>query len=93
MYYVFLNTCCPSILFLFEVYFDCGNIKASSLLELNASARLVGDICTRQFKVEQGAHFTGLSQLLEEAITPLTSTENSKELYPIKGKKLASKNR
>ena len=70
-----------------------GNIKATSLLELNATARLVGDICTRQFKVEQGAHFTGSSQLLEEAIAPLTLTENNKELYPLKEKKLASKNR
>ncbi|GAB6154550.1 polymer-forming cytoskeletal protein [Desulfosporosinus burensis] len=69
----------------------CGNIKTTDLLELNASARLVGDICTRQFKVEQGAHFTGSSQLLEEAKTPLTLTEDSKELHAVKDKKLISK--
>lgn len=48
-----------------------GNIKTTDLLELNATARLFGDICTRQFKVEQGAHFAGTSQLLEETTPPL----------------------
>lgn len=43
-----------------------GNIKTTDLLELNATARLYGDICTRQFKVEQGARFIGTSQILEE---------------------------
>lgn len=67
----------------------CGNIKTTDLLELNSTARVVGDICTRQFKVEQGAHFTGLSQLFEEAPTPLTLTEQSKELHAVKDKKHA----
>lgn len=56
-----------------------GNIKTTDLLELNATARLFGDICTRQFKVEQGAQFTGTSQLLEETTPPLIVHENSKE--------------
>ncbi|EGW36335.1 polymer-forming cytoskeletal protein [Desulfosporosinus sp. OT] len=43
-----------------------GNIKTTDLLELNATARLFGDICTRQFKVDQGARFIGTSQILEE---------------------------
>lgn len=56
-----------------------GNIKTTDLLELTATARLFGDICTRQFKVEQGAHFTGTSQILEESVPPLTIIhENSK---------------
>ncbi|HUS88093.1 MAG TPA: polymer-forming cytoskeletal protein [Desulfosporosinus sp.] len=67
----------------------CGNIKTTDLLELNATARLVGDTCTRQFKVEQGAHFIGSSQLLEET-TPLTLHENSKELRSAKETKRAS---
>lgn len=67
----------------------CGNIKTTDLLELYATARLVGDICTRQFKVEQGAHFTGSSQYLEET-TPLILHENSKELRSAKEAKRAS---
>lgn len=55
-----------------------GNIKATDLLELNATSQLFGDICTRQLKVEQGAHFTGTSQLLEEATPSLIVHENSK---------------
>lgn len=55
-----------------------GNIKAMDLLELNATAQLFGDIFTRQFKVEQGAHFTGTSQLLEETTPSLIVHENSK---------------
>lgn len=69
----------------------CGNIKTTDLLDLNATARLVGDICTRQFRVEQGASFTGSSQLLVEATSPLTLTENSKELHTAKEKKLVPK--
>ncbi len=68
-----------------------GNIKTTDLLELNATARLFGDICTRQFKVEQGAHFTGTSQLLEETIPPLMIHENSKEPRPAKETKKASR--
>jgi cytoskeletal protein CcmA (bactofilin family) len=30
-----------------------GNVKTSELLELNDTARLFGDICSRQFKVER----------------------------------------
>jgi len=55
-----------------------GNIKTTDLLELNSTARLFGDICTRQFKVEQGAKFTGMSQLFEEA-TSMAIQENNKE--------------
>lgn len=56
-----------------------GIIKTTDLLELNSTARLFGDICTRQFKVDQGARFTGKSQLLEEP-TPLIISEKAKEL-------------
>ncbi|KGK88716.1 cell shape determination protein CcmA [Desulfosporosinus sp. HMP52] len=56
-----------------------GNIKTTDLLELNSTARLFGDISTRQFKVDQGARFTGMSQLLDEATPPVISHENSKE--------------
>jgi len=56
-----------------------GNIKTADLLELNSTARLFGDICTRQFKVEQGAQFTELSQLFEETTPPLIVHKNSKE--------------
>ncbi|KUO75800.1 MAG: cell shape determination protein CcmA [Desulfosporosinus sp. BRH_c37] len=69
-----------------EVY---GNIKTTDLLELNTTARLTGDICTRQFKVEQGAHFIGTSQLLEDT-TPLILHENSKESHSAKETKRAS---
>ena len=69
----------------------CGNIKTTDLLNLTATACLVGDICTRQFQVEKGAHFTGSSQLLEEPTTPLTLTDNSKDVHAVKEKKLVSK--
>lgn len=54
-----------------------GNIKTTDLLELNATARLFGDICTRQFKVEKGARFIGTSQILEET-SPSVISEISK---------------
>ncbi|SDG70562.1 bactofilin family protein [Desulfosporosinus hippei] len=61
-----------------------GNIKTTDLLELNSTARLFGDISTRQFKVEQGARFTGMSQLLDETTPPAISHENSKDSSPAK---------
>lgn len=67
-----------------------GNIKTSDLLELNATARLFGDISTRQFKVEQGARFTGMSQLLEETAPPLIVHETSKEPRSAKDTKRVS---
>ena len=67
-----------------------GNIKTTDLLELNDTARLFGDICTRQFKVEQGAHFTGTSQLLEETTPLLIIHENSKEPRSVKETKRVS---
>ena len=54
-----------------------GNIKTTDLLELNATARLFGDICTSQLKVEKGAHFEGKSQLLENTTSVIN--EKSKE--------------
>ena len=47
-----------------------GDIKTTDTLELGATARLFGDICTKQFKVEQGAKFVGTSQLLEPEPKP-----------------------
>jgi len=67
-----------------------GNIKTSDLLELNATARLFGDICTRQFKVEQGAQFTGTSQILDETTPLLTVHEKSKEPRSVKETKRAA---
>ncbi|MHB1651171.1 MAG: bactofilin family protein [Desulfitobacteriaceae bacterium] len=43
-----------------------GDIQTTDTLELNSTARLYGDICTRQFRVEQGARFVGTSRLYEE---------------------------
>lgn len=43
-----------------------GDIKATDILELDSTARVYGDICTRQLKIEQGAHFIGSSQLIED---------------------------
>jgi len=67
-----------------------GNIRTTDLLELNATARLFGDICTRQFKVEQGAQFSGMSRLLEETTSPLIVHENSKEPHSAKETKRIS---
>lgn len=67
-----------------------GNIKTTDLLELSATARLFGDIFTRQLKIEQGAHFTGKSQLLEETIPPLIILENSKAPCSVKETKRVS---
>lgn len=44
-----------------------GDVIASDTLELNASARLYGDIATRQLKVEQGARFVGSSKSLDDS--------------------------
>lgn len=63
-----------------------GNIKTTDLLELNATAQLFGDICTRQFKVDQGAHFTGTSQLLAETTPSLIVHENGK--VPLSAKEM-----
>ena len=41
-----------------------GDVKATNILELSSSARLYGDLCTSQLKIEQGAHFVGTSQLM-----------------------------
>jgi cytoskeletal protein CcmA (bactofilin family) len=43
-----------------------GDITARESLELCSSARLTGDICTQQLKVDQGAQFIGSSRLLED---------------------------
>lgn len=44
-----------------------GNITARETLELCSSARLYGNIYTRQLKIDQGAQFIGSSRLLEDA--------------------------
>ncbi len=38
-----------------------GNIKAKELLELSSTARLYGDINTKQLRIDQGARFIGTS--------------------------------
>lgn len=43
-----------------------GDIKTTDVLELASTARLYGDIWTRHLKIEQGAHFVGTSQSLDE---------------------------
>jgi len=67
-----------------------GNIKTTDLLELTATARLFGDICTRQLKIEQGATFTGTSKLLEETTPPLIIHENNKPPHSAKEAKRMS---
>ena len=44
-----------------------GDITARESLELCSSARLYGDICTQQLKVDQGAQFIGSSRLFGHA--------------------------
>lgn len=60
-----------------------GNIKTTDLLELNSTARLFGDISTQQFKVDQGAQFIGMSQLLEKN-APLLIVQENRESSPTK---------
>lgn len=43
-----------------------GDIKATETLELSQSARLFGDIYSKQLKIEQGARFVGSSKPLED---------------------------
>lgn len=43
-----------------------GNTKSYDLLELAATARLFGDICSRQLKIDQGAIFVGTSKLTQD---------------------------
>jgi len=38
-----------------------GNVKAKDLLELSSTARLFGDINSKQLKIDQGARFVGTS--------------------------------
>lgn len=45
-----------------------GNVKAKDLLELSSTARLYGDINTKQLKIEQGARFIGTSTYEENII-------------------------
>lgn len=49
-----------------------GNITASENLELCPSARLYGNICTQQLKIDQGAQFIGSSRLLGEDVREST---------------------
>lgn len=42
-----------------------GSVQTSETLQLSSSARLYGDICSKQFSVEQGARFVGNSQLFD----------------------------
>ncbi|RNC29333.1 MAG: hypothetical protein AWM53_00686 [Candidatus Dichloromethanomonas elyunquensis] len=44
-----------------------GNVKAKELLELSSTARLFGDINTRQLKIDQGARFIGTSTYEENS--------------------------
>ena len=53
-----------------------GNVKAKELLELASSARLYGDVKSKQLKIDQGARFIGSSNF-EEAIDPATSKMNN----------------
>ena len=64
-----------------------GDIKALDTLELAASARLYGDICTRQLKIEQGARFVGSSQLLEDNnAAPDTSSKTRQEKKEVRNR-------
>jgi cytoskeletal protein CcmA (bactofilin family) len=38
-----------------------GNIKSKNLLELSSTARVYGDITTKELKIDQGARFIGTS--------------------------------
>ncbi|NLI91799.1 MAG: polymer-forming cytoskeletal protein [Peptococcaceae bacterium] len=61
-----------------------GNVKAKDLLELSSTARLYGDINTRQLKIDQGARFIGTSSYEEtsngdNAIYASSLTDNADE--------------
>jgi len=58
-----------------------GNVKATELLELASTARLYGDINTKQLRVDQGARFVGSSNYEEITKSPAPSsvTEKMKE--------------
>ncbi|KUO58754.1 MAG: cell shape determination protein CcmA [Gracilibacter sp. BRH_c7a] len=59
-----------------------GNVKAKELLELASSARLYGDINTKQLKIDQGARFVGSSNYEEVASSPVSNPvtkENDKK--------------
>lgn len=57
-----------------------GNVKAKDLLELSSTARLYGDINTRQLKIDQGARFVGTSSYEEEVevVSPILDNDNNK---------------
>lgn len=50
-----------------------GNVKAKELLDLGPTARLYGDINTRQLKIDQGARFIGASNTEETTMTRTTT--------------------
>lgn len=56
-----------------------GNVKAKELLELSSTARLYGDINTKQLKIDQGARFIGSSTYEEEPIPTPAPNNGSKE--------------
>jgi len=62
-----------------------GNVKAKELLELSSTARLYGDINTKQLKIDQGARFIGSSTYEENTssdnilYTNTVSKDNAKE--------------
>lgn len=62
-----------------------GNVKAKELLELSSTARLYGDINTKQLKIDQGARFIGSSTNEENTssdnilYTNTASKDNAKE--------------
>ena len=75
-----------------------GDVKSYDLLELASSARLYGNICTQQLKIDQGAIFVGNSKLNEDKIntnetTPEISPANSLSASEKNQEKLTKRNR
>lgn len=58
-----------------------GNIHASGRIEILAGGRVYGDIVTSSLRIEEGAFFTGLSQMEghQMGIAPLGMPERQKE--------------
>lgn len=75
-----------------------GDVKSYDLLELASGARLYGNICSRQLKIDQGAIFVGNSKLNEDKINtketiPEISPANSLSASEKNQEKLTKRNR
>jgi len=68
-----------------------GDIKATDTLELSQSARLYGDIYSKQLKIEQGALFVGGSKSIDDPAAAVSRPALEKPDHSMGREKLSDK--